>query len=104
MTDTPIPVGVKAEAIAGNTSIRVSWNWRGVPTCADNVRIDYRPEGGSLIVYTVSSTTATSAILPNLQCNIKYTIWVVARRGQTVQQSVSRMFFLPARGMNNVHV
>ena len=107
MTDRPTPVGVTAVATAGNTSIRVSWNWQGVPTCADNVRIDYQPEEGPLMMYTVTNiptAATTSATLPNLQCSTKYTIWVHARGGSTTITSVPRMFFLPARGMNNVHV
>ena len=64
----PVPFGVRAEATAGNTSIRVSWQWscQGV---LDYVRVDYQPEGGSLMSYTVDNTTATSVTLPNLQCN-----------------------------------
>ena len=42
----------------------------------DFVRVYYQPEGGSDRMYTVNSTTATSATLPNLQCNTKYTISV----------------------------
>ena len=98
-TDIPIPVGVRAEATADNTSIRVSWNWQGVPKCANNVTVHYQPEGGSPMMYTVSNTTATSATLPNLQCNTEYTIWVEARGGRTSKRSVSRMVSLPARGM-----
>ena len=92
MTDIPTPVGVRAIATAGNTSIRVSWEWQGVPMCVDLVRVDYQPEGGSLMNYTVGSTT-TSATLPNLQCNTKYTVWVYAsdRKNKT-------RVFIPARG------
>ena len=105
MTDTPTPVRVTAVATAGNTSIRVSWDWQGAPKCASNVRVHYRPEGGPLMMYTVGNTTdATSATLLNLKCNTEYTIWVHASGGPTNRTSVSRMFFLPARGMNNVHV
>ena len=50
--------------------------------CVDFIRVDYQPEGGSLMMYTVSNTTATSATLPNLQCNTEYTIWVYARSDQ----------------------
>ena len=104
MTDTPTPFGVTAVATAGNTSIKVSWNWQGVPKCASNVRIDYQPEGGSVMMYTVDNPPTAATTLPNLQCNTKYTIWVHASGGPTNTTSVSRMFFLPARGMNNVHV
>ena len=64
--------------------------------CVDLVRVHYQPEGGSLMMYTVDNTTATSATLPNLQCDTEYTIWFVARGGQL--GSVSRMVFLPTRG------
>ena len=98
-TDIPIPFGVRAEVTADNTSIRVSWEWscQGVP---DFVRVHYRPEGRSLMMYTVSNTMAiTSATLPNLQCNTKYTIWVYASVGQTGRTSAPGMVSLPARGM-----
>ena len=63
------------------------------------VRVDYQSEGGSLMMYTVDKKTATSATLPNLQCNTKYTIWVYASGGQINRTSVPRMISLPARGM-----
>ena len=99
--DIPAPVGVRAEVTAGNRSIRVSWEWspQGVPMCVDLVRVDYQPEGGSLMMHTVDNTTATSATLLNLQCNTKYTIWVRAKGGQINRTSTPRMVSLPARGM-----
>ena len=57
--------------------------------CVDLVRVHYQPEGGSLMVYTVDNTTATSATLPNLQCNTKYTITVVATAGRHKRESVT---------------
>ena len=100
-TDLPAPVRVRAEATADNTSIRVSWEWscQGV---LDLVRVHYQPEGGSLTMYTVDNTTVTSATLPNLKCNTKCSIWVHARGGQINTTSVSRMVFLPARGMYTI--
>ena len=102
-TDILTPFAVKAEVTADNTSIRVSWEWsrHGVLMCVGFVRVYYQPEGGSLMRYTVNSTTATSATLPNLQCDTKYTVWVHAytRGGQTGKRSVSRIVSLPARGM-----
>ena len=53
------------------------------------------------MMYTVNNTTATSANLPNLQCDTKYTIWVYASGGQSGRTSVSRMASVPARGMCN---
>ena len=99
--DIPAPVGVRAEATSGNRSIRVSWQWsrQGVLMCVDLVRVHYQPEGGSLMMYTVDYTTATSATLPNLQCNTKYTVRVQARAGQINKTSVPRMVSLPARGL-----
>ena len=100
-TDPPFPFGVRAEATADNTSIRVSWQWsrQGVPMCVDLVRVNYQPEGGSLMSYIVGNTTATSATLLNLQCNTKYTVWVQARSAGTGRRSSSKMVSLPARGM-----
>ena len=86
--------GVRAEVTADNTTIRVSWQWscQGV---LDLVRVHYRPEGGSPMMYTVDITAATSATLTNLQCNTIYTIWIQNGTGT----SVSRMVYLLARGM-----
>ena len=69
--------GVGAEVTADNTSIRLSWEWspQDVPMWID--RVHYQHEGGSERIYTVDNKTATSAALPNLQCNTKYIlIWV----------------------------
>ena len=96
------PFIVRAEVTADNTSISVSWEWspQGVPMCVELVRVDYQPKGGSLMMRAVGSTATTSATLPNLQCNTKYTIWVHARGGPYINTtSVPRMVSLPARGM-----
>ena len=100
-TDVPGPFIVRAEATADNTSIRVSWQWspQAMPRCVDLVRVHYQPEGGSLMMYTVDNTTATSATLPNLQCNTKYTIWVCAKGSQINKTSTPRMVSLSAKGM-----
>ena len=92
----PVPFGVRLEVTADNRSVRVSWGWlcQGV---VDLVRVHYQPEGGS---HTVDNTTEiTSATLPNLHCNTKYTIWVHARGGPHNSRSLPRMVNLPARGM-----
>ena len=103
MPDIPAPVVEEAEVNADNTSIIVSWEWshEGVPMCVDLVRVDYQPEGGSLMMYTVDNTTATSATLPNLQCNTQYTVAVYVESGsnKTGNMSVPRMVSIPARGM-----
>ena len=65
----------------------------------NRVRVHYQPEGGSLMIHTVDSTTATNTTLPNLPCNTEYTIWVDARGGQINRTSTPRMVSLPARGM-----
>ena len=67
--------------------------------CVDLVRVYYQPEGGSEMMYTVDNTTVTSATLPNLQCNTKYTIWVHARGSQINKTSVPKRVYLPARGL-----
>ena len=92
---------MRAEVTFENTSIRVSWQWshQGVLKCVDLVRVDYQPEGGSPMTYTVGNVTATSATLPNLQCNTAYTIWVHARGGSNDTWSTPIIVFLPARGV-----
>ena len=104
-TNVPGPFIVRSEVTADNTSIRVSWEWscQGVPMYINLVRVDYQPEGGSLMMYTVNNSTATSATLPNLQCNTKYTIWVHVRGSQFNSTSASRMVSLPTRGMYMLH-
>ena len=89
---------MKVEATVDNTSIRVSWEW-SCQRVLDLVRVDYQPEGGSLMMYTVGNTTETSVNLSSLQCNTKYTVWVQARGGGTGRRSSSKMVSLPARGM-----
>ena len=66
--------------------------------CVDLVTVHYQPEGGSQMMYTVDSTTATSVTWPNLQCNTEYTISVHAKGGLNDARSVSVMVYLPARG------
>ena len=51
--------------------------------CLDSVRVDYLPEGGSLMMYTVDNATATSATLSNRQCITQYNISVYAS-GRTI--------------------
>ena len=71
--------------------------------CVDLVEVFYQPVGGSHLRHTVDNTTATSATLPNLQCNTEYIISVDASGGQTVKESASRRVSLPARGMHILH-
>ena len=97
-TNVPGPFIVSTEVTADNTSIRVSWKW-SCQDALDLVRVDYQPEGGSPMMYTVGSTTATSATLSNLQCNTMYTIWVYVRGSQFNSTSAPRMVSLPTRGM-----
>ena len=97
-----------AKTTADNTSITVSWVWshQGLLICLDSVRVDYQPaaEGGSLMMYTVNSATATSAILSNLPCNTQYTISVHAVViGTTGRRSLTRVVSLPARGAVTVY-
>ena len=99
----PIPFGVRAEVTADNTSVRVSWEWscQGV---LDFARVYYQPEGGSDRMYTVNSTTATSATLPSLQCNTEYTVWVHASGGLNNLRSLPILVNLPARGSYQVYI
>ena len=94
----PDPVEVRAEVTAENTSIRVSWEW-SCQSVLDLVRVDYRPEGGSLMMHRVGNTTATSATLSNLQCNTEYNILVHVRGSQINKTSVPKKVYVPARGM-----
>ena len=100
ISDIPAPYLVRTEATADNTSIKVLWEWsgQGVLMCLDSVRVDYLPEGGSLMMYTVDNATATSATLSNLPCNTQYTISVVAEGGITSMRSLATVVSLPARG------
>jgi len=103
----PFPVRVRTEATADNTSIRVLWEWsnEGLLTCLDSVRVDYQPEGGSLMMYAVGSATATSATLSNLQCNTQYTISVYAEGGVLNNRSSTVLASLPARGtVDRMHI
>jgi len=99
-TDIPAPVIVRAEVTADNTSIRVLWEWscQDLLMCLDIVRVDYQPEGGSLMMYTVDSAIATSATLSNLQCNTQYIISVYAEGGVLNNRSFTVLASLPARG------
>ena len=58
------------------------------------------------MMYTVNNKTATSATLPNLQCNTKYTIWVDVASGShmTSNMSAPRVVSLAARGTYIVYV
>ena len=67
--------------------------------CVDLVRVDYRPEGGSLMMYTVDNTTATSGTLPNLQCNTEYNISVYVRGGINDTRSAHVVASLSERGI-----
>ena len=93
----------RTDITVDSASVKVSWQWSpsGVPMCVDLVRVHYQPERGSLMMYTIDNTTATSSTLPNLQCNTKYTVWVYVESGsnKTGNMSVPRMVSIPARGM-----
>ena len=110
-TDIPQPLGLRAEATADNTSIRVSWQWsrQGLFVCVDLVRVDYQLEGGSLMRYTVGSTTATSATLSKdlaiieatltgFQCNTDYNITVATSAG-VYRRNIIRAVRLPLQGI-----
>ena len=67
--------------------------------CVDFVRVHYQPEGGSLIMYTVDTTTVTGATLSNLQNNTCYTIIVVSTAGGHRRESIARTVFVPQQGI-----
>jgi len=99
-TDISTPVRVRGEVTADNTSIGVLWEWsrQDLLLCLDSIRVDYRPEGGSPMMYTVDNATATSATLSNLQCNTQYFITVHARGGVLTKSSTTLVVSVPARG------
>ena len=98
-TDTPIPVVVRAEVTADNTSIRVSWQWQSLNAsiCVDLVQVYYLPVEGPRTVG--NSTATTSATLPNLQCDTHYTIWVKAWGDRISKESQHVMVYMPTTGM-----
>ena len=100
-TDEPGPFIVRAEVSAENASIRVSWEWscRGVPVSINHIKVNYQPEGGSLMMQTVNNTAATSATLGNLQCNTRYIIRIHAIGRVNDTMSDPGIVSLPARGM-----
>ena len=102
-TDISTPVNMTAEATTDNTSIRVLWEWsrQGVIMCLESVRVDYQPEGGSLVMYRVDNATATTATLSNLTCNAQYSISVYAEgvHAGNGRRSATRVTVcLPSRG------
>ena len=82
--------------VSGNREIPSEYHLS--PMCLDSVTVDYQPEGGSLMMYTVDNATATSATLSNLQCNTQYFISVCARVGVISSCSSITVASLPARG------
>jgi len=90
---------VSGEVTADNTSIGVLWEWlrQDLLLCLDSARVDYQPEGGSLM-YAVDNATATSATLSNLQCNTQYFITVRATGGVLTKSSTTSVVSVPARG------
>ena len=100
-TDIPNPNIVTAEATADNTSIIVMWEWSrpGLLMCLTGVNVSYQHEGVfRSMFYTVDNVTATSATLPNLQCNTKYNISVNAEGGSG-KRSIPAQALLPGRGI-----
>jgi len=67
--------------------------------CLKSVRVDYQPEGGSLMMYPVDNATTTSATLSNLPCN-EYSISVYAEgvHGGNGRRSDIRVVCLSSRG------
>ena len=63
ITDIQHAVLMRAEVTADNTSVRVlcKWSHQDLLMCFESVRVDYQPEGDSLMMHTVDSATATSA-------------------------------------------
>ena len=79
ITDIQHAVLMRAEVTADNTSVRVlcKWSHQDLLMCFESVRVDYQPEGDSLMMHTVDSATANSAT--------KYPSWKFLEISQAVE-------------------
>ena len=72
------------------SSVRVVWQWTGSdpPRCFNTTRVTYHPQGSSESSLQLSNPGGTEVNLTNLQCNISYTITVVATAGEHKRKDV----------------
>ena len=84
------------------TGIRVAWQWTSsgpAPSCFNTTSVTYHPEGGGESSLQLRDPAATETILTGLQCNICYTITVVATAGEHRRESAAIAVFLLLRGI-----
>ena len=62
----------------------------------------YFPGGGSEFFLQLSNPAATEATLTDLQCNISYSITVVATAGEHRREGVAMTVYLPLQGIDAV--
>ena len=87
----PTPTNVTAE-VKNASTVRVTWQWTSsgsAPNCFNTTRVTYHSEGGDESSLKLSNPAATAATLTDLQCNISYTIIVVATAGEHKTEGVA---------------
>ena len=70
----------------------VIWQWTSsgpAPNCFNTTTVTYNLEGGDESSLQLSDPAATEATLTDLQCNINYTITVVATAGEHRSEGVA---------------
>ena len=100
----PTPTNVTVEVINAS-SLRVAWQWASsdpAPNCFNTTTVTYHPEGGDESSLQLSDPAATVATLTDLQCNISYTVTVVATAGEHRRESVAMTVYLPVQGIDAV--
>ena len=87
----PTPTNVTVQLINAS-SFKVAWQWTSsgsAPNCFNTTTVTYCPEGGSESSLQLSDPAANEATLVGLQCNISYTITVVATAGGCRREDVA---------------
>ena len=87
----PTPTNVIAEVMSAS-SVRVAWQWTSLgpaPNCFNTTTVTYHPERDGDSSLQLSDPAATEATLTDLQCNISYTITVVATAGKHMREGVA---------------
>ena len=87
----PTPTNVTAEVMSAS-SFRVAWQWTSsgpAPNCFNTTTVTYHPERDGDSSLDLSDPAATEATLTGLQCNISYTITVVATAGGHMREGVA---------------
>ena len=90
-TAPPTPTEVTAQ-LMNASSFKVAWQWissGSAPNCFNTTTVTYHPEGGIDSSLQLSDPATTEATLTGLQCNISYTITVVATAGGCRREGVA---------------